>query len=224
MRKDNVMTPERLEKLREDAEAGDAQAAYEIAEYHYGRREFTEAFAWYIKTANCENPNPLVYYNIAYACQNGEGTETDLISAYDFYEKAAARHLPQALYNLAYFYQNGIVVKRDYAKAEEYSRRAAQELADLVGRLHEAEVREEKLQQSFLEIMRGLGESSSQWKEVAEENARMREKLSGERVKKNFWRARAAEYENKIVRLEDEKRNMEELLLKAQYELERQKK
>lgn len=219
----DVMTPARLEKLRGEGEAGDAQAAYEVAEYHYGRREFTEAFAWYVKAAGCDNPNPLVYFDIGYAYQNGEGTKTDLVSAYDFYEKAAARHLPQALYNLAYFYQNGIVVKQDFARAEEYSRQAARELADLVCRLHDAEAREEKMTQSYLEILRGLGEISSQWRAVAEENASIREQLSEAMVKKNVWKTRAEEYEKKAAQLEAENRSMAELLLKAQYELEHQK-
>ena len=126
-----IMTKERLEKLTGEAEAGDAQAAYEVAEYHYGRREFEEAFAWYIKTAGCEHPNPMVYFNIGYAYQNGEGTGTDLVSAFDFYEKAAAFRLPQALYNLAWFYQNGLVVKQDFSRAREYSGQAAKELASL---------------------------------------------------------------------------------------------
>lgn len=190
-----IVTRELLKKMREEAEAGDAQAAYEVAEYYYGRREFAKAFEWYIKTAQCENPNPVVYFNIGYAFQNGEGTEVDLISAYDFYEKAAARHLPQALYNLAYFYQNGLVVKQDFAKAEEYSRQAARELDRLVTRLHEAGCREE----------------------------RMIEQLAEAKVKKNVWKMRAAECEKKIARLEAENRSMADLLIKAQYELEKHK-
>lgn len=221
--KGDVMTPEHLEKLRGEGEAGDAQAAYEVAEYHYGRREFTEAFAWYVKAAGCDNPNPLVYFNIGYAYQNGEGTKTDLVAAYDFYEKAAARHLPQALYNLAYFYQNGIVVKQDFARAEAYSRQAAGELANLMNRLHEAEAKEEMVMHSYQEILRGMGEISAQWQALAEENARIRERLSQERVKKSVWKMRMAACEKKIAKLEAENRNMEEMLLKAQYELGRQK-
>lgn len=218
-----IITAERLEKLCEDAESGDAQAAYEVAEYYYGRREFEKAFEWYLKTAQCHNPNPMVYFNIGYAYQNGEGTETDLVSAYDFYEKAAARHLPQALYNLAFFYQNGLVVKQDFARAEEYSRQAARELANLVSRLHEAEVVEEKQLREHMEIMRSLEDINSQWRAIAEENARVRELLAGEKAKKEVWKKRAAEYEKKAARLEAENRNMAELLLKAQYELDRNK-
>ena len=218
-----IMTKERLEKLTGEAEAGDAQAAYEVAEYHYGRREFEEAFAWYIKTAGCEHPNPMVYFNIGYDYQNGEGTGTDLVSAFDFYEKAAAFRLPQALYNLAWFYQNGLVVKQDFSRAREYSGQAAKELASLVCRLHEAEAREEELTRTHLEILRGLGETNAQWMALAEENAHIREQLAEARVKKSIWKARAAEYEKKIERLEAENRNMEELLLQAKCELERQK-
>ena len=221
--KGEIMTEARLEKLAKEAQAGDAQAAYEVAEYHYGRCEFAESFAWYIKTADCEHPNPMVYFNIGYAYQNGEGTGTDLVSAFDFYEKAAAFGLPQALYNLAWFYQNGLVVKQDFARARECSARAAKELAGLVDRLHEAEVREEKLRQSYLEAMREFKDASSQWREVAEENARIREKLCETRVKKCALKERAAEYGKKIEELEAENRNMAELLLKAQFELERLK-
>lgn len=219
--KGEIMTGERLERLVGEAESGDAQAAYEVAEYHYGRCEYEEAFAWYIKTADCDHPNPIVYFNIGYAYQNGEGTGTDFVSAFDFYEKAAAFGLPQALYNLAWFYQNGLVVKQDFARAREYSRQAAKELAGLVCRLHEAEAREEKIRQGYLEAMQEFKDASSQWREVAEENARIRERLAETRVKKSIWKARAMEYEKKIEQLEAEKQNMEELLLKAKCELER---
>lgn len=219
-----IITAQQLERLCEEAEAGDAQAAYEAAEYYYGRREFEKAFVWYLRAAQCEDPNPMVYFNIGYACQNGEGTEVDLVSAYDFYEKAAARGLPQALYNLAYFYQNGLVVKQDPVRAEEYSRRAAKELEKLVSRLYDAERREEKLVREHLEIMRSLEDTGAQWRAVAEENARVREQLAEARVKKNVWKSRVAECERKIARLEAENRNMEELLLRAQQELERYKK
>ena len=219
-----IITAQQLERLCEEAEAGDAQAAYEAAEYYYGRREFEKAFVWYLRAAQCDDPNPMVYFNIGYACQNGEGTEVDLVSAYDFYEKAAARGLPQALYNLAYFYQNGLVVKQDPVRAEEYSRRAAKELEKLVSRLYDAERREEKLEREHWEIMRSLEDTGAQWRAVAEENAHVREQLAEARVKKNVWKSRAAECERKIARLEAENRNMEELLLRAQQELERYKK
>lgn len=217
------MTLELLNTLFSRAQAGDAKAAYEVAEYYYGRHDFKKAFEWYAKTAQCENPNPMVYFNLGYACQKGEGTEIDLISAFDYYEKAAARHLPQALYNLAYFYQNGLVVKQDFAKAEEYSRQAAQEMANLVNRLYEAEAREAKTMQNYLEILRNLENISSEWKSIAEENARIREQLAEIKVNKSMWKMRAEECERKIERLEAENRNMAELLLKAQYELEMHK-
>lgn len=217
------MTMEYLNTLFAKAQAGDAEAAYEAAEYYYGRREFNKAFEWYVKTAQCENPNPMVYFNLGYACQKGEGTDVDLISAFDYYEKAAAKHLPQAFYNLAYFYQNGLVVKQDFVKAEEYSRLAAQEMADLVNRVYKAEIREEKAMRKYSEIMQKLEDISSEWKSIAEENAHVREQLAEIKIKKSMWKMRAAECERKIERLEAENRNMAELLLKAQYELEMHK-
>lgn len=71
--------------------------------------------------------------------------------------------------------------------------------------------------------MREFKDASSQWREVAEENARIREKLCETRVKKCALKERAAEYGKKIEELEAENRNMAELLLKAQFELERLK-
>lgn len=217
------MTMEHLNTLCDKAQAGDAEAAYEVAEYYYGRREFNKAFEWYVQTAQCENPNPMVYFNLGYACQKGEGTDVDLISAFDYYEKAATQHLPQAFYNLAYFYQNGLVVKQDFVKAEEYSRLAAQEMAGLVNRVYKAEIREEKAMRKYSEIMQKLEDISSEWKSIAEENAHVREQLAEVKVKKSMWKLRAAECERKIERLEAENRNMAELLLKAQYELEMHK-
>ena len=216
------MTLELRNELCAEAEAGDAEAAYQMAEYYYGRQEFAKAYAWYVKTAQCENPNPVVYFNLGYACQNGEGTEVDLIAAFDYYEKAAEEHLPQALYNLAYFYQNGLVVKQDFAKAAEYSRQAARELEQLVSRLHEAEVREEKLRQKYQAFLDSLEKISSDWKEIAQENARLREQLAETRVTKSVWKMRAAEWEREKTRLEAENRSMAELLLKAQHELKAQ--
>lgn len=222
--KNHEMTSELLTKLCKEAEAGDAEAAFEVAEYYYRRREFTSAFEWYLKTARCENPNPMVYFNIGYAYQNGEGTEVDLLSAYDYYEKAAVRHLPQALYNLAYFYYNGLVVKQSFDKAEEYSRQALRELDELVTRLHKAEVREEKTMQNYLEILQSLEKTSSEWRAIANENAYIREQLAEAKAKESILEGRIAECKSTITQLKAENQSMAELLIKAQQELHRKKK
>lgn len=215
------MMPEHLRGLCEKGETGDADAAFAVAEYYYGRREYEQAYLWYEKASLGENPNPVVYFNLGYACQMGEGTQVDLISAYDYYEKAAAKHLPQALYQLAYFYQNGLVVRQDFQRARLCSRQAAKELAELVTRVHEAEIREEEAVKRSMEILRGLEQMNSKWRGLAQENGRLREQLAETKVREQGWRMDAEKWERKATLLEYENRNMKELLMQAQAELEK---
>ena len=68
----------------------DAAACFEQAERYYAQKDYKQAFQWYQKTAACKDPNPVVFFNLGYALQFGEGTEVDIAAALDYYEKAAS--------------------------------------------------------------------------------------------------------------------------------------
>lgn len=123
-------------KLRQLANQGDADACFDIAESYYAQKNFSEAFNWYKKTISCKDPNPVAFFNIAYALQFGEGTAIDLVSSLDYYQKAVTYELPQAMYNLAFFYQNGIIVSKDSEKAVRLCREATLKLNELQNKLH----------------------------------------------------------------------------------------
>lgn len=128
---DSKLTYESLESLLDCAKKGDGDACYNVAEYYYNQKDYTNAFKWYKLTTKCNNSNPLVYFNLGYAYQYGEGTEKDMFAAFDAYKKAAEYNLPQALHNLAFFYESGIVVSKDKNRADKLCRKATYELNKL---------------------------------------------------------------------------------------------
>ena len=128
---DSKLTYESLESLLDCAKKGDGDACYNVAEYYYNQKDYTNAFKWYKLTTKCNNFNPLVYFNLGYAYQYGEGTEKDMFAAFDAYKKAAEYNLPQALHNLAFFYESGIVVSKDKNRADKLCRKATYELNKL---------------------------------------------------------------------------------------------
>jgi TPR repeat protein len=55
----------------------------------------------------------------------GEGTDKDLTKAYEWFNKAANRGLPESKHNLGLMYANGYGVKKDIAKAYNWFHKAA---------------------------------------------------------------------------------------------------
>lgn len=104
---------EASERLRD----GGWESCYRMAERLYAQGAYEEAFAWYEKASALPDCNPIVFFELGYLFQHGEGVDSDNIEALKWYEKAASLGVPQAMYNLAYFYQNGLVVDQDIQRA-----------------------------------------------------------------------------------------------------------
>lgn len=104
---------EASERLRD----GGWESCFRTAERLYAQGAYEEAFAWYEKASALPDCNPIVFFELGYLYQHGEGVDSDNIEALKWYEKAASLGVPQAMYNLAYFYQNGLVVDQDIQRA-----------------------------------------------------------------------------------------------------------
>lgn len=116
------MKPNQLKETEQKGTAGNLQSdswetCYRLAERLYSQGDCQEAFSWYMKASVLPHCNPIVFFELGYLFQHGEGVDSDNIEAYKWYEKAASLGVPQAMYNLAYFYQNGLVVDKDIQKA-----------------------------------------------------------------------------------------------------------
>lgn len=113
-----------MKKFLETGCDGDWESCYQLAEHYYERKDYAQAVSWYKKAAECPDCNPLICFELGYVYQHGQGVDSDLIEAVQWYQKAVENDVPQALYNLAYFYQNGLVVDRNPEKAVELLQRA----------------------------------------------------------------------------------------------------
>ena len=208
-----------VEELKKQAAQGSADACFELAETYYARKNYEEAFRWYIKTVSCKKPNPVAYFNIAYAYQYGEGTELDMISAFDYYEKAAALGLPQALYNLAFFYQNGIIAPRDERKAFRLCREANIKLGELEGRTRELERKNEELNENYAEAIRFMDKLDDRAKscenkidKLADRNRVLIDELNTTRLSEGKEKERSNLLEKQLRTSADEIRKLNEEL------------
>lgn len=101
----------------ENPQGGGWEFCYRTAEGFYTQGDYEKAFSWYKKASTLPDCNPIVFFELGYLFQHGEGVDSDSIEALKWYEKAASLGVPQAMYNLAYFYQNGLVVDQDIQRA-----------------------------------------------------------------------------------------------------------
>ena len=104
------------------------EACYQTAEHLYAQGIYREAFTWYKKASLFPDCNPIVFFELGYLYQHGEGVDLDCVEALKWYEKAASLGVPHAMYNLAYFYQNGLVVDQDIQKAAQLLRDATSQM------------------------------------------------------------------------------------------------
>lgn len=158
-------------KLRQLADQGDANACFDIAESYYAQKNYSEAFKWYKKTISCKNPNPVAYFNIAYALQFGEGVDVDIASSLDYYQKAVTYELPQAMYNLAFFYQNGIIVPKDSEKAVRLCREATLKLNELLNKLFKLQSEQETLAEEYYASIKLINDANERVKLLENKNS-----------------------------------------------------
>jgi localization factor PodJL len=114
--------------LREQAEAGNAVAQYELAtRYAEGRlmvRDFKLAADWYEKAA-VRGLGP-AQYRLGSLYEKGIGVSRDLARAREWYEKAANQGHSHAMHNLAVLIAEGGDGKPDYPTAAIWFRKAAE--------------------------------------------------------------------------------------------------
>ena len=111
-----------LEEAISKAEAGDAEAQYQMGLKYYNGRvnvdvDYKKAFEWYQKAA--EQGHVKAQNNLGLMYQTGQGTSKDIQKAIYWYEKAVEQGNIKAHVNLADIYYEGTSVKKDYEKAYE---------------------------------------------------------------------------------------------------------
>ncbi|MBS0534133.1 MAG: SEL1-like repeat protein [Proteobacteria bacterium] len=115
------------DKLREAAAAGDAGAAFEIAQrFAEGRgvaASAEEAARWYERAAG--KGLAVAQFRYASMLEKGQGVKKNLAQARKFYVAAAGKGHAKAMHNLAVLYAEGIEGKPDYATAAQWFRKAA---------------------------------------------------------------------------------------------------
>jgi len=115
-------------KLRNAAAAGDATAAYAVAQrYAEGRGvpiNMEEAAHWYERAA-AKGLAP-AQFRYASLLEKGVGVKKDLAQARNFYMAAAKKGNSKAMHNLAVLYAEGVDGKPDYATAAQWFRKAAE--------------------------------------------------------------------------------------------------
>ncbi|MBQ9338408.1 MAG: sel1 repeat family protein [Lentisphaeria bacterium] len=96
--------------LREKAAAGDAEAAFYLAnEYFYGENRpenHTLAAYWFLKAA--EKGIPEAQYNYASCLESGRGVKADIDAAFAWYKKASDQNFEPAMFRIARFYAAGL--------------------------------------------------------------------------------------------------------------------
>jgi len=114
--------PPEIVQLRKRAEAGDADAQYELGcKYYNGDgvgRDYAEALKWYRKAAAQGHNSGLC--DVAYCYRNGHGVKQDYAKAIPCYQQAANQGCPTGAYWLAFAYEHGQGVKPDMEKAKHW--------------------------------------------------------------------------------------------------------
>ena len=116
-----------LADLRASAEAGEAQAQYNLGvRYTVGEgvpQDYVEAVAWYRRAA--EQGHAAAQYGLGVLYGTGEGVPQDYVEAVAWYRRAAEQGEAQAQFNLGVRYGTGEGVPQDYVEAHMWLNLAA---------------------------------------------------------------------------------------------------
>jgi len=109
-----------LKRLSAEAEAGDAQAQFQLGLLHERgaggvKRDFAKAFLWYAKAA--PQGHIAAQNNLATLYTRGKGVDRNHEEAVKWYRVAAMAGNDGAQNNLGWMYQNGMGVPKDYQQA-----------------------------------------------------------------------------------------------------------
>ena len=99
------MTNEELEKLKSDAESGDAFSQCELGYHYIENEDYEKALFWYRKAA--EQDYGMGLYNVGLCYEYGEGVEKNLETAVEYYHKAAQQGDADAQCMLGCYYGEG---------------------------------------------------------------------------------------------------------------------
>jgi len=109
------------------AEAGNAQAQFNLGQCYYSglglTKDYAEAVKWYRKAAH--GGKALAQLRLGESFYDGEGVSKDFAEAAKWFQKAATQGLPDAQHDLGVCYAKGEGVSRDYVEAAQWFRRAA---------------------------------------------------------------------------------------------------
>ncbi len=113
-----------IAQLRQQAEAGDAQAQFQLAESYYRgegtARNYAQALKWYRTAA--ENGHAKAQYQMGYLHQHGPAmVDKDDSKAFEWYLKAAKQGHVSAQTKVSLMYQRGKGVARNPAQARKWS-------------------------------------------------------------------------------------------------------
>jgi TPR repeat protein len=110
---------ESFDKIRMQAENGDASAQFKLGIMYYNGREtsqdYKEALKWFQNAA--EQGLPEAQHNIGVMYYEGKGVAQNYTEAMKWFSKAARQNNPKAQYNLGIIYASGAGIPQDNIKA-----------------------------------------------------------------------------------------------------------
>ena len=117
-----VVTSDKVQKIRRDAEQGVAEAQYNLGVmYDNGKgvpQSYTEAMKWYRLSA--EQGDADAQYNLGVMHFAGQGVRQSYPEALKWFRLAASKGYASAQYNLGIMYYNGQGVRVNMAIAKEW--------------------------------------------------------------------------------------------------------
>ena len=126
---EDSIDPETLNKIKELANQGDAQAQCALGEcYYYGDGvylNYDKAVNWFTKSAKQGYATAQFYLGLCY--NNGEGVKKEHTQAVYWYRKAAEQGDADAQFNLGGCFYFGEGEKKDYTQAAYWFRKAAEQ-------------------------------------------------------------------------------------------------
>ena len=114
------------QEFKASAEQGDAAAQTKMGDYHFERKEYTQALQWYEKAAQQDNVDAILQLIEIY--ENGYGVTKDEKKGVMYEKKAAGLGSAKAQYYLGGTYYNGYGGEaKNLSKAVEWYRKAAEQ-------------------------------------------------------------------------------------------------
>lgn len=121
------MTQEEVKKLKENADAGDANAQFKLGEmYYHGNgvdKNDAKTLQYFEKAAAQGNARAM--FKLGEMYYRGIGVDQDDGEAFKYFKLAAEQGYANAQYHLGYMFYNGLGVAQDYAEAFKWFKLAA---------------------------------------------------------------------------------------------------